>query len=81
MLEERGVDVVSVGKIADIYLGRGVTKALKTKSNAEGMARITEAMGELERGLIFANLVDFDMLYGHRNDPEGYSRAPRMSRK
>ena len=74
-LSERGIDVVSVGKIADIYLGRGVTRRMKTKSNAEGMARIEEAMGELERGLIFANLVDFDMLYGHRNDPEGYSRA------
>lgn len=74
-LSAQGVDVVSVGKIADIYLGRGVTRALKSKSNAEGMARIEEALGELESGLIFANLVDFDMLYGHRNDPEGYSRA------
>lgn len=70
-----GVDVVSVGKIADIYLGRGVTRALKTKSNTEGMARITEALTTLERGLVFANLVDFDMLYGHRNDAEGYSKA------
>jgi phosphopentomutase len=75
VLAGRGVPVVSVGKIADIFLHRGVSQALKAKTNAEGMARILESLGELEKGLIFANLVDFDMLYGHRNDPEGYSRA------
>lgn len=74
-LAEAGVDVVSVGKIADIFLGRGVTRSLKTKSNADGMARILEGLEELDRGLLFANLVDFDMLYGHRNNPEGYSAA------
>ncbi len=74
-LAEQGVPVVSVGKIADIFLGRGVTQSLKTKTNADGMARIVEAMNTLDTGLIFANLVDFDMLYGHRNDPEGYSQA------
>ncbi len=75
VLAAQGVPVVSVGKIADIFLGRGVTQSLKTKSNAEGMARIVESMSALDRGLIFANLVDFDMLFGHRNDPEGYSKA------
>jgi phosphopentomutase len=74
-LAEAGVDVVSVGKIADVFLGRGVKHSLKTKTNAEGMRRTIEAMGLLERGLVFVNLVDFDMLYGHRNDPEGYSQA------
>lgn len=74
-LTERGVTVAGVGKIFDIFLGRGVKVSLKTKNNADGMAKILEAMDELAYGLIFANLVDFDMLYGHRNDPEGYSQA------
>ncbi|MEJ5367055.1 MAG: phosphopentomutase [Bryobacteraceae bacterium] len=74
-LAEQGVPVAGVGKIADIFLNRGITFSLKTKNNAEGMEKILEAMRELERGLIFANLVDFDMLYGHRNDPDGYSQA------
>ena len=74
-LAERGVPVAGVGKIADIFLNRGIKSSLKTKNNAEGMGEILEAMRELPGGLIFANLVDFDMLYGHRNDPEGYSQA------
>jgi phosphopentomutase len=74
-LAERGAPVAGVGKIADIFLNRGIKLSLKTKNNADGMARILEAMRELPGGLIFANLVDFDMLYGHRNDPEGYSQA------
>ncbi len=74
-LHERGVPVASVGKIADVYLSRGVTSSRKTKTNADGMRQTLEAMNELDRGLIFVNLVDFDMLYGHRNDPEGYSKA------
>jgi phosphopentomutase len=74
-LEAAGIPAVSVGKIADVFLGRGITAGYKTKSNAEGMARTLEAMREHPAGLIWINLVDFDMLYGHRNDPEGYSRA------
>lgn len=74
-LAEATVPVISVGKISDIFLGRGVTRSMKTKTNEEGMARTLEALGQLERGLVFVNLVDFDMLYGHRNDPEGYSQA------
>lgn len=74
-LAERGVPVAGVGKIADIFLNRGIKFSLKTKNNADGMGKILEAMRELPGGLIFANLVDFDMLYGHRNDPEGYSQA------
>jgi phosphopentomutase len=74
-LEERGVPVESVGKIFDIFLGRGVRGYQRTKSNAEGMARTLDALAAVERGLIFVNLVDFDQLYGHRNDVEGYGAA------
>ena len=74
-LERQGVEVFSVGKIFDIFLGRGIGPHGKTKSNADGMAQTLNAMKEVERGLIFTNLVDFDSLYGHRNDVEGYARA------
>jgi phosphopentomutase len=74
-LQVRGVEVYSVGKIFDVFLGRGIREQVKTKTNADGMAKTLEAMDEVERGLIFVNLVDFDMLYGHRNDVEGYARA------
>jgi phosphopentomutase len=74
-LAEAGVPVISVGKISDIFLGRGITQSMKTKTNAEGMARTLDALAQLDRGLVFVNLVDFDMLYGHRNEPEGYSQA------
>ncbi len=70
-----GVEIYAVGKIFDVYLGRGIRETESTKSNADGMAKILKAMDELDSGLIFANLVDFDMLYGHRNDVEGYGRA------
>jgi len=69
------VQAVSVGKISDVFLGRGITAGYKTKSNAEGMAATLRAMRAHPSGLIWINLVDFDMLFGHRNDPEGYSRA------
>lgn len=74
-LEARGVAVHSIGKIADVFLNRGITTAVKTKSNAEGMARVLEAMQGVSGGLVFANFVDFDMLYGHRNDVPGYAKA------
>jgi len=74
-LQSRKVPVFSVGKILDIFLGRGIGRYEKTKSNSDGMAKTIEAMRESERGLIFVNLVDFDMLYGHRNNVEGYARA------
>jgi phosphopentomutase len=74
-LESRKVPVFSVGKIIDIFLARGIGRYEKTKSNADGMAKTLAAMEESDRGLIFTNLVDFDMLYGHRNDVEGYARA------
>jgi phosphopentomutase len=74
-LAERGVEIFSVGKIFDIFLGRGIRETEKTKNNADGMQKTLEAMGAMEEGLIFVNLVDFDQLYGHRNDVEGYARA------
>jgi phosphopentomutase len=74
-LEARDVETFSVGKIFDVFLGRGIRDHEKTTSNADGMAKTLAAMDSLERGLIFVNLVDFDMLYGHRNDVEGYARA------
>ena len=69
------VPVVSVGKIADIFLSRGVSASHKTKNNADGMAKTIAALASMDCGLLFVNLVDFDMLYGHRNDAEGYSQA------
>ncbi len=74
-LEERGVPVYAIGKIFDIFLGRGIGEHVKTKNNADGMAKTMAALEEAPDGLIFVNLVDFDQLYGHRNDVEGYARA------
>ena len=74
-LAKRGVKVLSVGKIFDVFLGRGISSQVKTKTNADGMAKILEGMAAQSEGVIYANLVDFDMLYGHRNDVEGYAKA------
>src|ERR1700678_2960375 len=74
-LAAREVPVFGIGKIFDIFLGRGIREYEKTKSNADGMAKTLGAMEHQENGLIFVNLVDFDQLYGHRNDVEGYVRA------
>jgi phosphopentomutase len=74
-LTAAGVPVVGVGKIADIFAGRGVAESIHTEGNDDGMARTIELARSLERGLVFNNLVDFDMLYGHRRDPAGYRRA------
>jgi phosphopentomutase len=74
-LAERDIDVYSVGKIFDVFLGRGIREYVKTKSNTDGLAKTIEAMEEVDRGMIFVNLVDFDQQYGHRNDVEGYARA------
>ena len=70
-----GLDVVSIGKIVDIFCGRGITRSIKTKNNSEGMAALTKVQSEDFEGLCFANLVDFDMVYGHRNDIDGYATA------
>jgi len=75
LLHDRGIPVHSVGKIFDVFLGRGILDSTKTKNNTEGMAQTLEAMQDTDRGLIFVNLVDFDQQYGHRNDVEGYGAA------
>lgn len=74
-LKENGKEVAAVGKIEDIYNKVGVTKAVHTKNNMDGVDKTLEYMKEVEEGLIFTNLVDFDMLYGHRNDAKGYGKA------
>lgn len=74
-LKESGKDVISVGKIFDIFAGRSIEKSYPTKSNADGIERTLEIMDTDFEGLCFVNLVDFDMLYGHRNDSDGYAKA------
>lgn len=74
-LKDAGREVISVGKIKDIFAGRGITQAVYTKSNEEGIERTLEYLRQDFEGLCFVNLVDYDMLYGHRNDIDGYARA------
>src|SRR5260370_25636904 len=74
-LSEAGRPIFSVGKIYDVFLGRGIGGHVKTKNNADGMAKTLDAMKSEPEGLIYINLVDFDQQYGHRNDVEGYARA------
>ncbi|MBS3887081.1 MAG: phosphopentomutase [Dethiobacter sp.] len=74
-LVANGFPVIGIGKIDDIFAGRGITVSHHSKNNDEGMAKVLAALDQFPQGLIFANLVDFDMLYGHRNDAEGYAHA------
>ncbi|MEN8700858.1 phosphopentomutase [Bacillus infantis] len=74
-LKDGGLDVLAIGKISDIYDGEGVTKSLRTISNMDGMDKLLETMDMDFTGLSFLNLVDFDALFGHRRDPEGYGKA------
>lgn len=74
-LKEAGKDVISVGKIKDIFAGKGITEYVYTKGNAEGINRTLEYLDRDFEGLCFINLVDYDMLYGHRNDIDGYAAA------
>ncbi len=74
-LAARGVFVYAVGKIAEVFLGRGIAAGAKTKNNAGGMTKTLEALDNTQEGLVFVNLIDFDQLYGHRNDAEGYAAA------
>lgn len=75
VLKNNGLNVMAVGKIEDIFCGRGVTEAVHTKDNMDGVDKTLEYMNENKKGLIFTNLVDFDMKWGHRNDPESYGRG------
>jgi len=74
-LADAGYDVIALGKISDIYAGEGVTEAIKTASNEDGVDKLLEVARRSFRGLAFLNLVDFDAKYGHRRDPEGYAQA------
>ncbi|MDO4267860.1 MAG: phosphopentomutase [Eubacteriales bacterium] len=74
VLKDQGLDVISVGKINDIFAGCGITRALHSNSSVHGMEQTTELAGEDFHGLCFVNLVDFDALWGHRRDPVGYAR-------
>lgn len=74
-IDEAGQTVYGVGKINDIFNGKGVNKTVRTTGNMDGVDKTIAAINESQGGLIFINLVDFDMLYGHRNDPEGYKAA------
>ena len=74
-LHDRHVPVHGVGKISDVFMGRGIGVSDKTTSNADGMRQTLAALDQSKTGLIFINLVDFDQQYGHRNDIEGYARA------
>ncbi|MEJ3720264.1 phosphopentomutase [Paenibacillus polymyxa] len=74
-LKDAGLDVIALGKISDIYDGEGVTKAVRTVSNMDGMDKLVATLDEEFTGLSFLNLVDFDAVYGHRRDPQGYGQA------
>ena len=68
------IPVVAIGKIEDLFAGRGITRSFHTSSDDDGMNRVEEQLSAVDRGLIFTNLVDFDTQFGHRNDVEGYAR-------
>ncbi|MEQ2528215.1 phosphopentomutase [Robertmurraya yapensis] len=74
-MKDAGLDVIAIGKISDIYDGEGVTESLRTVSNMDGMDKLVQTFDMDFTGLSFLNLVDFDALFGHRRDPEGYGKA------
>ena len=74
-IKECGKSVISIGKINDIFAGEGITESVRTSGNAEGIDRTIEYIEKDFDGIVFTNLVDFDMLYGHRNDIDGYAKA------
>ena len=73
MLSRAGKRVISIGKISDLFAGSGITENHPTKSNADGVDKLVEIMGQQFDGLVYINLVDFDMLWGHRNDVRGFA--------
>lgn len=75
LLQNQGYEVAGIGKIGDLFAGSGLTGSVPTRNNEDGLDQTLLAMQEIDSGLILTNLVDFDMLYGHRNDPRGYARA------
>ena len=73
LLTRRGIPVVSIGKVNDLFAGRGIARSIHTASDADGMNRLNEVMRDTNEGFIFVNLVDFDTVYGHRNNVAGYA--------
>jgi phosphopentomutase len=76
-LVDAGVEVDAVGKVNDLFAGRGVTRAHPAANNATAIALVTRLLAERDRGLVFANLIDTDQVHGHRKDVEGFHRALR----
>lgn len=74
-IKENGKDVIAIGKIGDLFCERGITKLIRTQGNKDGIEKTIQEIKKDSKGLIFTNLVDFDMLYGHRNNIEGYAKA------
>jgi phosphopentomutase len=77
-LQAAGYEVAAIGKVEDLFAGRGITRAVHTKDDSQGMDEVQAALASTADGLVFANLVDFDTLYGHRNDPAGYAANLEM---
>jgi phosphopentomutase len=75
LIKQAGLPVAAVGKIEDIFAGKGVTQAVHIVNNSDGVDKTLEYMDSVQEGFIFTNLVDFDMLFGHRNDVKGYANA------
>lgn len=75
VIKENGKEVIAIGKIQDLFSGRGMTKMIHTNGNEDGIQKTIEEIKQDTQGLIYTNLVDFDMLYGHRNNIEGYAKA------
>ena len=78
MLKKNNIETVAIGKINDLFNHRGITQPIKTKSNEEGIEKIIDSIKKSENSFIFANLVDFDVYYGHRNDPLGFAEALKV---
>lgn len=74
-LVENKIPTLGIGKISNIYAGKGITKSIDTQGNTDGIAVLLEQLKSVKKGLIFCNLIDFDMLYGHRRDVEGFGKA------
>ena len=75
IIKENRKEVIAIGKIQDLFSGRGITKMIHTNGNEDGIDQTIKEINKDTKGLIYTNLVDFDMLYGHRNNIEGYARA------
>ena len=75
VVKEAGLPVIGVGKISDIFSGQGLTESIHTEGNADGLDKTLARFQGMEQGLIFVNLIDFDMLYGHRRNPAGFAKA------